>query len=165
MEYVAIAQGQGITPHSFKNGGVLTLLYMQLGTDKVSVDGTWQIECKVESSYGGLLLIYSKTASYTWTYCRPTYQSTWSAGCLWHVRLRFAAASCHHWSIEGQLSFKVTYWSWQFHRPTGLSSCCIVKNNKLWHCHPNCKPWKNPQGYSWNSVLIHFEWRPADRSQ
>lgn len=40
----------------------------------------------------------------------------------------------------------------------------LLKNNKLWHCHPNCKPWKNPQGYSWNSVLIHFEWRPADRS-
>lgn len=53
MEYEAIAQGQGITPHSFKHGGAPTLLYMQLGADKVSVDGTWQIECKVESSYGG----------------------------------------------------------------------------------------------------------------
>lgn len=51
MEYVAISQGHGIAPHSFKHSGGPTLLYMQLGTDKVSADCTWQIECKVEPSY------------------------------------------------------------------------------------------------------------------
>lgn len=133
MEYMAIAQGQGITYHSFKHCGGPTLFYMQLGADKVSADCTWQIECKVQSSYWGFLPTYSNSSHFLsqpvvpGMYCRSTYQSTWSVGWLWHVRLRFAAVSCHHWFIEGQLSFKIMYWSWQFHRPTGLS-CCIIKN-------------------------------------
>lgn len=45
------AQGQGITPHSFRHNVGPTLFYMQLGADTVSADCTWQIECKVQSSY------------------------------------------------------------------------------------------------------------------
>lgn len=51
MEDMAIAQGQGITPYSFKRYGGPQLFYMQLGADKVSADGTWQIEYKAESGY------------------------------------------------------------------------------------------------------------------
>lgn len=43
---MAIAQGQRITPHSFKHYGGPALFYMHLGADKVSADCTWQIECK-----------------------------------------------------------------------------------------------------------------------
>lgn len=63
MEDMAIAQGQGITPYSFKRYGGPQLFYMQLGADKVSADGTWQIEYKAESGYWDLLLTYSKNSS------------------------------------------------------------------------------------------------------
>lgn len=145
MEYMAVAQGQGITPHSFKHYGGQTRFYMRLEADKLSADCTWQIECKVVSSYWGLLLSHSVTAvvslrhsAVPGMYCRPSYQSAGSVGCLWHVCLRCAAVPCHHWFIEGQLSFKITYQSWQFHRPTSLSS--YYKKHKLWHCHAEHKP-------------------------
>lgn len=41
MECVVIAQGQWITPHTFKHGREPALLYMQRGADKVSADCTW----------------------------------------------------------------------------------------------------------------------------
>lgn len=128
MEYMAIAQGRGITPHSFKDGGGPALFNMQLGADKVSTDCTWQIECKVKSVIEACYWptprqqLFFFFFLYLELYCRPPYQSAQAVGWLWHVRLRFAAVSCHHWFTEGQLSFKIMYWSWQFHRPTGLSS-------------------------------------------
>lgn len=98
MAHVAVAQGQGITPHSFKRSGGPARFYMRLGADKVSADCTWQIECKVGSGYSGLLLTHSGEKLWlvcTWVYCGPAHQSVSQRGqwadcdmCAWGLLQR-----------------------------------------------------------------------------
>lgn len=170
MEYVAIAQGQGITPHSFKHGGGPTLFYMQRGADKVSADCTFQIKCKVDSSYWALPLTYSETAV---AFSKP-------AACTWKHTVDQHISQLGQWADSdmcawGFLQCPVITDSLKVNchlklcagvdNPTDplVLLLVVLKKYMVWHCHTDHKPSKNPQGYHWNSVLIHFEWRPADR--
>lgn len=145
MERVATAQGQGISPASFKHCRAPPLVHVHVGADKLSDC----IECKVKLSYQGLKIIYSKTDSFC---CRPSCRSIDQPPadcnkCIWEFLWRQL--------IINLLNIHLYLYCKQCQRSSVLLTYFKKKE----------KPWTAKSlKVTWTSVFISFEWQPSDRS-